>query len=372
MFYNHLMTQIWQSASWPRFDYDARVTEPWLASAQEAIGQIQGLLHGLSEQDQEDFGLGQIVQEALASFGIEGVSLDAAQIEQSVIASMRHRAGSLPTRRSDAIAALMHEARQSDIPLDEARLGAWHRLLFFGIEVEDLGRWRSFDIEIVKSANAGGSEVLYKAPPPEQLATEMAAFFAWLSAAKDTPLAITAALAHLWFESIHPFSDGNGRIGRAIIEHIFARHRALPFSLSRQIEKEKKAYYAALQDARREGQGGVIDATPFVVWFLQCLSAAALAARDEAQFLVRRNAFFQSFAAVLSPRQLNAFRLLFDQGPSRIAEGVTARSWRKMTGSSPATASRDLATLEALGVLKAGEKGGRSVSYSIKGSDRRL
>lgn len=364
------MKQIWQSASWPNFDYDARVTEPWLAKAQEAIGQTQGLLQGLNDHDRQDFGLAQIVREALASFGIEGVSLDAAQIEQSVIASMRHRADTVPRRRSDAIAELMQEARQGDIPLTELRLLSWHRLLFFGIEIEDPGQWRSFDIEIVKSANAGTSEVLYKAPPPENLPAEMTAFLAWLSVPATRPTAITAALAHLWFESIHPFSDGNGRIGRAIIEHIFARQRALPFSLSRQIEKEKKAYYAALQAARVEGQGGTIDATPFVVWFLRCLSAAAHAGYDEALFLVRRNLFFQRFAGVLGERPLRAFRLLFEQGPNRIAEGLTARSWVKLTGSSPATATRDLAMLETLGVLRAGDKGGRSISYQIIDGDR--
>lgn len=359
------MTQIWQSPSWPRFDYDPRLTESPLARAQEAIGRIQGLLQGLSDQDRQDFGLRQIVQEALASFGIEGVSLDAAQIEQSVIASMRHRADHLPARRSDAIADLMREARQGDLTLDAARLMSWHRLLFFGIEIEDPGQWRSFEIEIVKSATAGQSEVLYKAPPPAALDAEMSAFFAWLGQADPRPAALTAALAHLWFESIHPFSDGNGRIGRALIEHIFAKDQALPFSLSRQIEKEKKAYYASLQEARREGPGGSIDATPFVLWFLHCLHRAAEAGYEEALFLMRRNLFIHRFAPQLAPRQLKAFELLFAQGPGRIAEGVTARSWTKLTGSSPATATRDLAALATLGALEVNEKGGRSVSYRI-------
>lgn len=358
------MAQIWQSTYWPNFDYDRRQIEGPLARAQEAIGEIQGLQTGLSAADQQQIRFAQITAEALASFGIEGVSLNAAQIEASVIASLGHRDRAPLSRRSDAIAELMIEARSGDLPLDEARLLSWHRLLFFGIEVEDPGRWRRFDIEIVRSAAAGSNDVLYKAPPPERLQEDMRLFIDWLASPPDLPLAVTAGIAHLWFESIHPFSDGNGRIGRAIIEHVFACHRALPFSLSRQIEREKKAYYAALQEARREGQGA-IDATPFLVWFLSCLTRAAEAGREEALFLVRRNAFFMRFASLLSERQEKAFRLIFAHGPQRIAEGLTARSWRKLTGVSPATATRDLQALQQVGVLRFAEAGGRSSAYEI-------
>lgn len=358
------MTQIWQSKYWPSFDYDRRQVEGPLAHAQEAMGEILGLQIGLGAAEQEQIRFAQITAEALASFGIEGVTLNAAEIEASVVASLKHRDKAPPSRRSDAIAELMIEARNGALPLDEARLLSWHRLLFFGIEVEDPGRWRRFEIEIVRSAAAGSSDVLYKAPPPERVGAEMDRFLAWLAAPPELPLPVVAGIAHLWFESIHPFSDGNGRIGRAIIEHVFARHRALPFSLSRQIEREKKAYYAALQEARREGQG-VIDATPFLVWFLDCLSRAAEAGRQEALFLIRRNAFFMQFASLLSERQEKAFRLLFAQGAPRIAEGLTARSWRKLTGVSPATATRDLLALQQAGILRSVEAGGRSSAYEI-------
>ena len=149
-------------------------------------------------------------------------------------------------------------------------------MLFFGIEVEDLGRWRQFDIDIVRSAAAGLNDILYKAPPPDRVDAEMSAFIDWLNDKPEMPAPIIAAIAHLWFESIHPFSDGNGRVGRAVIEYVFAnRSRALPFSLSRQIEKDKKAYYNALQDGRKAGKGA-IDATAFVVWFLTTLKFSNL------------------------------------------------------------------------------------------------
>lgn len=359
------MTDIWQSPLWPNFICDSTRTELPLARALEAVGEIQGLQAGLEEGDQQQLRLGRIIDEALASFSIEGVSLNAAEIEASVIASLRHRNQAPPSRRPDAIAELMLEARDYQGPLDEPALFAWHNLLFYGVEIEDRGRWRSFELEIVRSAQAARQdEVLYRAPPPERLEGEMAAFLAWLARPADSHPAIRAALAHLWFESIHPFSDGNGRIGRAIIDHVFARERALPFSLSRQIEREKKAYYEALQAGRREGQGG-IDATPFVEWFLHCLLRAAEASRKEALFLTRRNAFFTRFGPVLNARQEKALRLLFAQGPERLAEGISARSWRRMTGAASATASRDLAGLAEAGILTQGEGAGRSTLWHL-------
>lgn len=360
----HLMPHIWQSAVWPRFSYDPAQVELALAAAQEALGEAQGLQAGLSGDDLERFRLGQIVQEAVASFGIEGVTLNAAEIEASVIASLRHRDRAALTRRSDAIVALMLAAREMTGPLSEATLFEWHRLLFYGLEVEDKGRWRRFDMEIVRSAAAGKHDVLYVAPPPDRVADEMQTFLAWLAAPKAMALPIAAGIAHLWFESIHPFSDGNGRIGRAIIEHVFATGRALPFSLSRQIEREKKAYYDALQAGRREGQGAV-DATPFVLWFLRCLRTGADASLQEARYLLRRNAFFLRHGPALSPRQRQALEVLFAQGAQRVAAGLSAGSYRKITGASPATATRDLAALEQQGAVTRSAAGGRSVRYAI-------
>jgi Fic family protein len=309
--YVHIMKHIWQSTVWPNFDYDRAAAEPYLATAVEALGEVSGLQAGLDPRDLEELRLTQIVQEALASFGIEGVALNPAEIEASVIASLKQRDRAAVSRRSDAIVELMMAARQAEGPLTKEILWAWHRLLFFGIEVEDLGRWRQFEIDIVRSAAAGSNDILYKAPPPERVDAEMVAFIDWLNDKPHLPVPISAAIAHLWFESIHPFSDGNGRVGRAIIDYVFASEsKALPFSLSRQIEKEKKAYYVALQDGRKAGKGA-IDATAFIVWFLNALKNAADAGRDEARFLVRRNQFFLRFVDVMSDRQKSVLQTIF-------------------------------------------------------------
>ncbi len=359
------MKHIWQSTFWPEFDYDRKAAEPHLAAAVEAMGEVSGLQAGLDRSDLEELHLTQIIQEALASFGIEGVALDPSEVEASVIASLKHKDRTALGRRSDAIVELMVAARQAEGPLTKGILWEWHRLLFFGIEVEDLGRWRQFEIDIVRSAAAGSNDILYKAPPPDRVDAEMVAFIDWLNDKPELPAPIVAAIAHLWFESIHPFSDGNGRVGRVLVEYVFAsRSRALPFSLSRQIEKDKKAYYAALQDGRKMGRGA-IDVTAFVVWFLTTLKCAADAGRDEAHFLVRRNQFFLRFDDVLSERQKAVLQAIFVQSKSRLGQGLSAKSYSKIAKVSGPTATRDLGAMERIGALKRSEAGGRSTVYWI-------
>ncbi len=353
------MTEIWQTSGWPHFTYSEALAAPLLLAIAEQQGEMRGLQSGLSSVEREEIILRELTREAVHSFGIEGVQLDAVEVEASVVASLKARNFEGATRRSDAVATLMLDARTGGV-LDEARLFAWHRLLFHGMEVEDLGTWRSFDLVIAKSARADREEVLYKPLPHERVAAEMDAFFIWL-AEDEVPLPVRAALAHLWFESIHPFSDGNGRIGRAIIEQVFAQSAALPFSLSRQIESEKKAYYAALQ-AGRVAVSGAIDATDFVQWFLKALLSAGKVAAGEAQFLVRRNRYFMDHAA-MSTRQEMVLRHLFDMGATRVALGVSAKAYGKISGVSAATATRDLAALEGLGALKRSAEGGRSTRY---------
>ena len=357
------MLHIWQSPHWPRFTHDAAQTEAALAAFAQRLGQLTGLQEALTPQERRDSFLRAVTREAVASFGIEGVVLSQAAVEASVVASLAQR-GAEPQRRADAVAALMLEAREGQAELTAAQLHHWHGLLFHGIEIEEKARWRSFDMVIVKSASAGREEVLYTAPPPERVAAEMVVFLDWLNAPNPLAPPIRAALAHLWFESIHPYSDGNGRIGRAIVEHVFARDAGLPFSLSRQIEADKRGYYAALQAGRRAGAGG-IDGTAFVLWFLDRLHAGVTEAAQDARFLVARNHYFLRHPD-LPARAETVLRRLFAQGQPRVTEGLSAGPYAKIAKISAATASRDLADLEKLGAVQRGPSGGRSTRYFLK------
>ena len=353
--------QIWNSPAWPRFRHDPSQTEAPLARFAARLGTIDGLHAGLSIQEREEIFLRAITGEALASFAIEGAPLAPAEIEASVVASLAHRQPR-PQRRSDAIAELMLEARSGKHPLTAAILQHWHRLLFHGVETEEPGRWRSFEMEIVRGPTGRREDVLYAAPPPDRMEVEMTRFLGWLVADRS-PLPVRAALAHLWFESIHPFADGNGRIGLAIIEHVFATEGALPFSLSARIEADKRGYYAALQKGRRIA-GDHIDATPFVLWLLNRLEAGVEEAGREARYLVLRNTFLSTHAN-LPERPLSVLRRLFAEGEARVEQGLSAGPYGKMAKVSSATATRDLADLERRGVLTRAPGGGRSTRYLL-------
>lgn len=354
--------EIWQTSGWPKFTHNAASTEEALATFSKRLGAIQGLQAGLTAEERQEIFLRAVTNEAVSSFAIEGAALQAEEIQASVVASLAHR-GAEPQRRSDAIAELMLDAREGQGALDAERLFFWHELLFHGIELEDKGRWRTFPMIIAKGATVGKEDVLYTPPPEDQVPDMMAEFLAELEDDKR-PIPIKAALAHLRFESIHPFSDGNGRIGRALVEHIFARDEALPFSLSRQIEADKQGYYEALQ-AGRKADGDCIDATAFVLWFLQRLIAGIDAAEEEARFLVRRNAFFVMYQDMMSERAETVLRRLFKEGSKRVGEGISAAPYMRIAKVSAATASRDLAELEERGVIIRGPEGGRSTRYYL-------
>ncbi len=353
--------EIWQTPAWPRFRHDATATEGPLAAFAMRLGSITGLQAALSADERRETFLRAVTSEAVASFAIEGAALRAEDIEASVVASMIRR-GAEPQRRTDAIAALMLDARAGQGALSEDRLFHWHRLLFHGVDLEDKGKWRSFPIVIVRGAAAGREDVLYTAPPPDRVTGMMQEFLTSLES-DSRPVPIRAALAHLWFESIHPFSDGNGRIGRALVEHVFAREAALPFSLSRQIEADKQGYYRALQ-AGRKVSGNCLDATPFVLWFLERLTVGIVEAESEARFLVARNTFFLRFPG-LPQRGEKVLRRLFAEGPRRVSEGISAGPYARIAGVSLATATRDLGELEAQGAILRGAEGGRSTRYLL-------
>lgn len=353
--------QIWNSPAWPRFEHDPAQTERPLARVMSRLGSISGLHAGLTADERQEIFLRAVTGEALASFAIEGAPLPPEDIEASVVASLAHRQ-TPPQRRTDAIADLMLEARAGRGKLTADTLRRWHALLFHGVEVEDRGAWRRFAMDIVRRPTGRPEDVLYTAPPPDRIDADMTAFLSWL-ASDSHPLPVRAPLAHLWFESIHPFSDGNGRIGRAIMEHVFASEAALPFSLSRQIEADKRGYYAALQ-AGRHIVGDKIDATPFVLWLLDRLDAGIEGAGQEARFLVRRNAFFAAHSD-LAERPRSVIRNLFAQGEARVELGLSTGPYSKMAKVSPATATRDLVDLEQKGVLIRGQNGGRSTKYFL-------
>jgi Fic family protein len=264
---------------------------------------------------------------------------------------------------------MMAVNRSSAEPLSEAMLFEWHTMLLEGTRRVNAGQWRTHSepMQIV-SGSIGRETVHFEAPPSLHVPQEMEAFIRWFNDTAPTGRApirhapIRSAIAHLHFESIHPFEDGNGRIGRAISEKVLAQHAgtALPISLSQSIEADRDGYYRALQSAQRTD-----TVTDWLVYFVRMTLDALREAEERIGFVIRVARFFDTNRANLSDRQLKVVRRMLEESPDDFLGGMNARKYGSLTGVSKATATRDLQDLVDKGIL-AMSGGGRSTGYQVR------
>ena len=362
---------IWQTKAWPKFHCDMGQLQSALSDLMQALGKISGLHETLTLDERHQALAWEIGQEAVASYAIEGEQLDFQSVSSSVMASLDHHNRHHLDNRTPHIAQLMLDAREIQAPMSEERLFLWHRMMFYGQKyrtVRDVGRWQSGNMAIV-SGSIGKYITEYEAPPPEQVANEMQTFIDWLNTDTQYPLPIKAAIGHLWFESIHPFEDGNGRTGRLLIEYVLGgiSSEPLPLSPSKAILKERRDYYAHLKAAQisKDTQASHIDATSFVLWLLKVLKVAADDALLELAFLIRRNGFFYAFSDAMTERQKLTLKRLFEEGRQRVEQGISRKPYAKMAGVSIETAGRDINDLLAKNVLLPSEAKGRATAYKL-------
>jgi Fic family protein len=361
----------WQQADWPEFRYQTKdLTELLLAFADHA-GRVGGSLEGLPDDLGTEAVLDLMIAEAIRTSAIEGETLQ----RDAVMSSIRNHLGLNPvpqpvtSRLADGAGQLMVAVRNSfREPLAEETLFDWHRMLLGGSSGLRIGGWREgSDPMRVVSGRIDEPTVHFEAPPASRVPAEMDRFIAWFNAtAPGGPLAIPhapvrSALAHLYFESIHPFEDGNGRIGRALSEKALSQGLGRPvvMSLSRSIDTHRSDYYAALKSAQRSN-----EVTPWLHWFVGIVVDAQRDAGERIRFVLRKSKFFQRFEAELNERQLKVIRRMFEAGPEGFTGGMNARKYIALTGASKATATRDLQHLAQLGAL-ASAGGGRSTRYEL-------
>ena len=272
-----------------------------------------------------------------------------------------------PTRdlRAQGVAELMLAVRNDfSAPLTEKMLFSWHAMLLKGSTHMVIGAWRTHPEPMQIASRAMGREVVhFEAPPSSQVPGEMDRFIAWYNTSEKelTKPVIRAALAHLYFESIHPFEDGNGRIGRAIAEKALSQNLQRPvlFSLSRSIESNKKAYYEQLQRAQRSN-----EITDWIAYFTRTIQEAQIEAEQEIIFTLRKNRFFDIHKGRFNPRQEKVVKRMLEEGPQGFEGGMNARKYVSITGTSSASATRDLQDLVNKGIFKA-VGGGRSSRYEL-------
>jgi len=253
------------------------------------------------------------------------------------------------------------------VPVSRKRLFAWHAALFptgySGLDEIRVGRWRDDaggPMQVV-SGPVGRQHVHFEAPPADHLEAETRQFLDWINAPPGEPALLRAGIGHLWFVTLHPFDDGNGRIARAIGDLLLARADGSPqrfYSLSAQIQRERKAYYDILERTQK----GTLDVTEWLAWFLETLHRAIDQAQHDLDTVLARARFWQRWGAQpLNERQVKLLNRLLDGFEGKL----TTSKWAAITRCSPDTALRDISDLLARGLLRKSDAGGRSTSYEL-------
>ncbi len=359
------MTQpvfIWQRPDWPRFAVqEAEIAAP-LKDARLAQGRVTGKAQALGLQAVGS-AAGEIwAAEALATASIEGEKLDLDAVRSSVArrlglpapAKARH------DRDVEGLLDMMQDAvaRHSE-PLTKARLFAWQAALFptgrSGLVKIRAGGWRTGAEPMrIVSGPIGREKVHYEAPPARSVPRLMGEFLRWFadSAEDGTDALELAAIAHLWFETIHPFEDGNGRVGRAIVDLVLAQGSGISvplYRMSSRLSANRKEYYRELELAQR----GTLDATRWAAWFVGEFRAACRESEETIDRSLAKARFWARLAhASLSDRQRKVVNVLLDAGPGGFEGGLSAGKYQNLTSTSRQTASRDLADLVEKGVLR--------------------
>ncbi len=368
---------IWQLPEWPALAFDAQRIQPLLSAARTAQGLLLGKAEAIGLEGLQPHVRDSLTQEALTTSAIEGEKLDPESVRSSVARRLGLDTSGAPIREGKRnieglIDVLQDATLNTQTPLTLERLCKWHGALFptgfSGMQRIDVGTLRSVPMEIVSGA-IGQSKVHYAAPPAEGLAEQVDAFLTWFNQTQpqvgQQPMdgLVRAAISHLWFETLHPFDDGNGRIGRAVLQLALGQDMGQPgriVTLSRQIESCKDQYYSELERAQRSKS---MDVTAWVEWMLAQMAQANAFANRTIDSAIQRIRFQASMAAfTLNERQQKTMKKLLDAGPKGFEGGMTTRKHQSTAQTSTATAARDLIELERLGLLtRVGD--GRSTRY---------
>ncbi|MGA7792149.1 MAG: Fic family protein [Candidatus Acidiferrales bacterium] len=357
------MTWNWQQPDWPIFTWDRARLETAEQHFLVGGGVLVGTVRHLGSEEQDELAIEAMSSEALTTSEIEGETLDRASVQSSI----RKRMGLETDGRQvgpaeQGIAEMMVDLYRSfGDPLSEDMLFRWHRMVMAGRrELKDVGRYRTGaePMQVVSRAMYE-SKVHFEAPPSSQVESEMARFMAWFHRTgprgeKPLPALTRAGIAHLYFESIHPFEDGNGRIGRAVAEKSIAESLGRPtlMALAATILAQRKSYYEALEAANKQN-----EITTWLAWFAGVVIEAQHRTIALVEFLIDKAKLLDRLKDHLNERQEKALLRMFREGPEGFKGGLNAGKYCAITGASPATATRDLVDLVAKGALvRAGER----------------
>lgn len=368
---------IWQHEGWPRMTWAEEAFSGLLAEVNMLRGKLMGVISMFSFQEQNDTVLDAMSQEIVHSAKIEGQELDHDSVRSSVARQLGLSYGGLPVpdHFTEGVVQVMIDATQHyDRPLDAERLFNWHAALFptgrSGMYKITVGAWRCEGGAMqVVSGPMGHEQVHYEAPDNKTVPAMMNQFLSWVNATDDNidPL-VKAAVAHLWFVTIHPFDDGNGRLCRTITEMLLSRAdqtRQRYYSLSSVFLSNRKEYYNHLEQAQK----GNLDVTVWIDWFLRQLKEALLASLAKTEHVKAKRIFWDRHREVsFNDRQRKVINMLLNGFEGKL----TSSKWYKINHCSQDTANRDINDLIHKGVLVREPGSGRSTAYELRGAARRI
>jgi Fic family protein len=355
---------------WPLFTWDHDKITSLLVPLRHHQGRFIGHMESLGFRFREQAVLQTLTQDVLKSSEIEGEILDYDQVRSSIARRLGMDIGGMvaASREVEGVVNMMLDAtRHYNQPLSKERLFSWHAALFptgnSGLMKIKVGAWRndSHGPMQVVSGPYGHEHVHYQAPPASKIDHDIALFLEWFNQETSIDPILKASLAHLWFVTIHPFDDGNGRIARAIADMALAQSEQSSqrfYSLSSQIKLERKDYYKRLESTQK----GSLDVTHWMEWFLGCMERAIQGAESISESVFRKARFWEELSVLsLNDRQRKVLTLMLDGFEGKL----TSSKWAKLTKCSQDTAYRDIISLVDQGVLTVNPEGGRSTSYSL-------
>ena len=346
----------WQQQDWPNFTYDLTHLEAGLIKFAEGQGQIAGYIKGLPAGLEDQTIIDFMVAEAIKTSAIEGELLS----REDVLSSIRNNLGlnrtpeKIMDQRAAGVAQLMISLRENfAAPLSEELLFSWHKMLMESYLNINKGQWRKGQEPMQVISGSIGKEVVhFEAPPAKQVPGEMKNFIKWFNATEPgQPSAIIhapvrSAIAHVYFESIHPFEDGNGRMGRALSEKALSQGLGRPIllSLSRVIETKRQAYYDALKKAQRS-----TEITDWISYFLDTILEAQQQANQQIAFTFSKATFFDRLSGQLNPRQEKVLARMLEAGPEGFQGGMSAKKYMSIAKTSKATAHQGFTGIAKIG-----------------------
>lgn len=360
----------WTQEGWPHFIYDASLIEPFESRFLLSSGEMIGAVRHFGSEDRDLLRIELLSEEAVKTSRIEGEMLDRLSVQSSLRRQLGLEADARPVKPQErGIAEMMIDVYESwAAPLTHETLHRWHGMLMTGNRhVATVGGYRTHDdaMQIV-SGRHDRPTVHFEAPPSRQVPTEMAAYIDWFNGSAPggtapLPALTRAGIGHLYFESIHPFEDGNGRIGRALAEKSLAQNLGQPslIALAHTIEHRRKAYYDQLERNQRR-----LDITEWLLYFAETILEAQQTTLQRVAFHIAKARFYDRFRGQLNERQDKAIARMLREGPDGFKGGLSAENYIAITRTSRATATRDLHDLVTKGVLtRTGER--RHTRYAL-------